>query len=95
MEQNDLECLSSKNCILIIKWGNNEVKISGGVEMEPIKQINQCGICEEAKDHGIHLYRLFICSECERNIICTEPREEKYNYYLQKLKNIDQSSVYL
>ena len=53
-----------------------------------------CGICEEEKERGIHLYTLFICCECEHNIIHTEPREEKYNYYLHKLKNMNQSKLY-
>lgn len=47
-----------------------------------------CGICEEKKEAGINVYKLFICSECERNMIHTEPREEKYQYYLEKLKNV-------
>ncbi|WP_289891203.1 sigma factor G inhibitor Gin [Virgibacillus pantothenticus] len=46
----------------------------------------RCGICEEEKKDGIHLYTMFICCECEHNMIHTEPREEKYNYYLRKLK---------
>ena len=62
--------------------------------MEPIIKTLHCGICEEEKVEGIHLYRLFICCECERNMIYTEPREEKYNYYLQKLKNISQPTLY-
>lgn len=53
-----------------------------------------CGICEEEKESGIHLYNLFICCECERNMIHTEPREEKYNYYLRKLKNMNQPRLY-
>ncbi|HLS07426.1 MAG TPA: sigma factor G inhibitor Gin [Bacillota bacterium] len=48
----------------------------------------RCGICEEEKSTGISLYNMFICGECERNMIYTEPREEKYQYYLRKLKNI-------
>lgn len=62
--------------------------------MNPIETLTQCGICEEEKGNGIFLYRLFICHECERNMIHTEPREEKYNYYLQKLKNINQPTLY-
>ncbi|HLR79535.1 MAG TPA: sigma factor G inhibitor Gin [Bacillota bacterium] len=54
----------------------------------------RCGICEEEKERGIHLYNLFICSECEYNIIHTEPREEKYNYYLKKLKNITRPTLF-
>lgn len=61
--------------------------------MNSIKGIQHCGICEEWKKAGIHLYRLFICSECEYNMIHTEPREEKYEYYLKKLKNMNQSTL--
>ena len=62
--------------------------------MDPIETIKYCGICEEGKEKGIHLYKLFICSECERNMIHTEPREEKYQYYLQKLKNINEPTLF-
>lgn len=62
--------------------------------MNPIDMTTQCGICEEEKEKGILLYRLFICHECEQNMIDTEPREEKYNYYLQKLKNINQPTMF-
>ncbi|WP_449355824.1 sigma factor G inhibitor Gin [Virgibacillus natechei] len=62
-----------------------------------MKQTNffeRCGICEEEKSKGIHLYTTFICSECEYNMIHTEPREEKYNYYLRKLKNVSKPKLY-
>ncbi|MFC2948803.1 sigma factor G inhibitor Gin [Virgibacillus sediminis] len=62
--------------------------------MEQPKSHERCGICEEEKALGIHLYTMFICSECEKNMIHTEPREEKYNYYLRKLKNISKSKLY-
>ncbi|MEW9675329.1 sigma factor G inhibitor Gin [Lentibacillus sp. L22] len=62
--------------------------------MKQTISLERCGICEEEKDKGIHLYNLFICCECEHNMIHTEPREEKYQYYLQKLKNINQPTMY-
>lgn len=64
--------------------------------MDPIKRIAHCGICEEKKEQekGIQVYRLFICHECEYNMIHTEPREEKYTYYLRKLKNINRTTLY-
>lgn len=62
--------------------------------MESLETMDRCGICEEIKENGIHLYKLFICSECERNMIHTEPKEEKYRYYLKKLKNMDQRTLY-
>lgn len=58
------------------------------------RTFDRCGICEEEKEKGIHIYRLFICHECERNMIHTEPKEEKYRYYLRKLKNIHQPLLY-
>ncbi|RLL41707.1 sigma factor G inhibitor Gin [Oceanobacillus piezotolerans] len=62
--------------------------------MESFQLFEKCGICEEEKEEGIHLYNLFLCRECEHNIIHTEPREEKYKYYLHKLKNIKESKLY-
>lgn len=56
--------------------------------------MEHCTICEEEKKRGIHLYNLFICCECERNIVSTEPREQKYQYYLKKLKNMNQPTLY-
>ncbi|SET74458.1 Inhibitor of sigma-G Gin [Oceanobacillus limi] len=61
---------------------------------ETVMEMEQCGICEEKKRNGIHLYNMFICTECEYNMIHTEPREEKYQYYLRKLKNINQPTLF-
>ncbi|MHA6252935.1 sigma factor G inhibitor Gin [Oceanobacillus sp. CAU 1775] len=62
--------------------------------MENVKATQRCGICEEQKELGIHLYTLFICTDCEFNMIHTEPHEEKYRYYVKKLKNINQHQLY-
>lgn len=59
--------------------------------MDELIKHNVCVICEEEKESGIHLYNLFICSECENNMIHTQPREEKYQYYLKKLKDMNHS----
>ena len=56
--------------------------------------MGKCVICEEQKQEGIHLYTLFICTQCEYNIIHAEVREEKYRYYVKKLKNMNQSTLY-
>lgn len=56
--------------------------------------MERCVICEEEKEEGIHLYTLYICTQCEYNIIHTEVREEKYRYYVQKLKNMNQPSFH-
>lgn len=62
--------------------------------MDNKRTFENCSICEEEKEHGIHLYTLFICKECEHNMVHTEPHEEKYRYYVQKLKNISQPKLF-
>lgn len=56
--------------------------------------INECIICEEKRTKGIILYTTFICTACEHNLIHTEPREEKYNYYVRKLKHLNQPTTH-
>lgn len=47
-----------------------------------------CIVCDEEKENGIHLFTHFICETCEQNIRLTEPEDELYRYYLQKLKKV-------
>ncbi|WP_138420025.1 sigma factor G inhibitor Gin [Aquibacillus sediminis] len=53
-----------------------------------------CGICDETKSKGIYLYNLFVCNECEQKMVHTEPNEEQYQYYVDKLKNMNQPTLY-
>ncbi|WP_331000871.1 sigma factor G inhibitor Gin [Radiobacillus kanasensis] len=62
--------------------------------METVEHSETCGICEQEKTKGIHLYTLFVCSECEQDMIQTEPNDEKYKYYLKKLKDINRPTLY-
>ncbi|KGX83451.1 sigma factor G inhibitor Gin [Pontibacillus marinus] len=57
-------------------------------------KMKMCGICDTEKDQGIHLYNMFICYECEREIIQTEPSEQKYHYFLKKMRTINQTTQY-
>jgi len=57
-------------------------------------KLEMCGVCEKEKDRGIHLYNMFICYECEKEIIQTEPSEQKYHYFLKKLRSINQTTQY-
>ena len=57
-------------------------------------KLKMCGVCDTEKDRGIHLYNMFICCECEKEIIQTEPNEQKYQYFLKKLRSINQTTQY-
>ncbi|MGM8215735.1 sigma factor G inhibitor Gin [Bacillaceae bacterium W0354] len=50
------------------------------------QSMNQCKICEEHKSEGIYLLVSFICSDCEKEILGTSPEEERYQYYVDRLK---------
>ncbi|HLS23337.1 MAG TPA: sigma factor G inhibitor Gin [Pseudogracilibacillus sp.] len=55
--------------------------------------LQRCIICEEYKEDGIHLYTTFICEACEHNMVHTDAREAKYNYYIEKLKGLQETSL--
>ena len=56
------------------------------------KNIHICGICNQTKEDGFFLYQLYICQECEEKIISTSPKDENYQFYVEKLRAINQSS---
>ena len=53
-----------------------------------------CVICEKTKTKGIHLYTRFICHDCEKEMVLTETSDEKYQYYLKKLRKLTQPELY-
>ncbi|UOF91785.1 sigma factor G inhibitor Gin [Fodinisporobacter ferrooxydans] len=58
---------------------------------KPLQQnLNEdvCIVCNVRRSAGIHIWGQFICDVCERNIVKTEVSDEKYYYYIQKLKKI-------
>ncbi|WP_407272227.1 sigma factor G inhibitor Gin [Radiobacillus sp. PE A8.2] len=61
--------------------------------MKVIEHNETCGICDQEKAEGYHLYNLFICCECEQKMIHTEPQDSQYNYYLEKLRNLNQPTL--
>ncbi len=63
-------------------------KLTGGII------VGHCIICEEDRMQGIRICTSFICISCEYNLIHTDTQEEKYRYYVQKLKPINQQTLY-
>ncbi|MYL36176.1 sigma factor G inhibitor Gin [Pontibacillus yanchengensis] len=54
----------------------------------------RCGVCEKEKERGIHLYTMFICTECEQEMIHTDPSAQKYQYFLEKMRVMNQTPLY-
>jgi len=72
--------------------------VYGGGGMSSLFAHNQpgesCVICEEFKEKGIHLYTVFICTECEMELIHTETNHPKYKYFLKQLKKITTPEIF-
>ncbi|MFD1179584.1 sigma factor G inhibitor Gin [Paenibacillus puldeungensis] len=48
----------------------------------------KCIICGEPKTEGIHIAAEFICDACESEMVHTDVREEKYNFFIHRMKQI-------
>ena len=49
-----------------------------------------CIVCGQLKprDQGIHIVAEFICGSCEYEMVQTDVRDEKYPFYVHRMKKI-------
>ncbi|MFB5190511.1 sigma factor G inhibitor Gin [Alicyclobacillus fastidiosus] len=59
------------------------------------KEISSCIICHQGKDQGIRICGQFICSDCERDIVNSDVRDEHYQHYVNEMKRIWLSALTL
>lgn len=59
--------------------------------MNERQNIKKCSVCELNKETGIHICDIYICHDCEREIVTSDVTDEFYKYYLQKLKKLKHS----
>jgi hypothetical protein len=45
-----------------------------------------CRVCNQQKENGIMIYQAYICTDCEKEILSTDPADEKYQIFVEKLK---------
>lgn len=57
-------------------------------------KLQRCIVCEEPKLEGIRLRNSFFCQACEHNMVHTEVREQKYRYYVEKLKSLERTRLH-
>ncbi|MDG5789957.1 sigma factor G inhibitor Gin [Evansella sp. AB-P1] len=55
--------------------------------------LQDCLICEEEKDRGIHLLNYFICVECEKDIVQSETEDRGYKLYLDRLRKVKDTLI--
>ncbi|MFD1021120.1 sigma factor G inhibitor Gin [Thalassobacillus hwangdonensis] len=59
-----------------------------------MKKKSRCGVCNEVKDDGIHIYQLYICESCEKEMLTTDPGDARYQFFIEKLKTISKSVIH-
>lgn len=47
-----------------------------------------CIICGELKKEGIHIVTEFICDACEAEMVHTDVQEDKYNFFIHRMRQI-------
>ena len=52
------------------------------------RQAPLCMICENPRPEGIHICGQFLCSECEEEIVRTNVEDEKYPFFITRMKRV-------
>jgi len=47
-----------------------------------------CAMCGHKEKSGIVIHSGFICDECEKEIVHTEVEDERYPYFVKRMKEI-------
>ncbi len=47
-----------------------------------------CIICSEQKTQGIRICEQWICTDCEREIVCTDVGDVRYHFFVEAMKKI-------
>jgi hypothetical protein len=48
----------------------------------------RCIICGKEEGKGLFIYESFVCQTCEREMVHTNVEDDKYRFFIQKLKKI-------
>lgn len=47
-----------------------------------------CIVCDTNKEIGVFIWDRFICMDCEQEIIRTDVEDEKYTYFIHRMRQI-------
>ncbi|MGZ0084089.1 sigma factor G inhibitor Gin [Caldibacillus thermoamylovorans] len=62
---------------------------AGGNQREAV-----CLVCEQEKKEGISLFGHFLCLDCNKAIVQTDPDDPNYSFYVQQLRKMFISKIY-
>ena len=58
----------------------------GGIAMNSNEQC--CTICGKSSTAGLHIVKSFICSSCEQEIVNIDVKDERYPFFVSRMKTI-------
>lgn len=50
--------------------------------------MSTCIVCGQPKEQGIHIVNEFICLDCESEMVQTKVEDEKYPFFVHRLRQI-------
>lgn len=56
--------------------------------MEVLSIMKTCIVCEDVIEDCVTIRQVHICVSCEENMVQTVTHEQKYAYYMKKLKKL-------
>ncbi|MBB6638256.1 hypothetical protein J2Z47_005961 [Cohnella thailandensis] len=51
-------------------------------------RMETCIVCGQPKEEGIHIVNEFICISCEMEMVQTKVEDEKYPFFVNRLRRI-------
>ncbi|UOQ44696.1 sigma factor G inhibitor Gin [Halobacillus salinarum] len=52
-----------------------------------------CSICSREAEDGIYLLKLYICQDCEREMIDTPTSDPKYDFFVKQMKKAQRAMI--
>ncbi|WP_101847183.1 sigma factor G inhibitor Gin [Halobacillus sp. Marseille-P3879] len=53
-----------------------------------------CSICSKQAADGIYLFRIYICSSCEKEMIQTSVDDPKYKFYVEQMNKAHRAMIH-
>ncbi|WP_173918039.1 sigma factor G inhibitor Gin [Halobacillus sp. Marseille-Q1614] len=53
-----------------------------------------CSICSKKTEDGIHLLRVYICGDCEKEMLETPADDPKYQFFIDQMNKAHRTAIY-
>lgn len=50
--------------------------------------VHYCHVCETSQSEGMFIYYLYVCDQCQKKMIATDPEDPSYRFFIDKLRRM-------